>query len=518
MKRVGTVFQYLYLIPETAAAALLFLVSLRLTVYYDPYQDVDLPVLTSQKLPLLLVFCTLFLAALVFLLRLYRPGRDRQMLIAALAVCGGLTAAFLFIHRGLAVTDGLKLDRVINEFAAGDFSSMTEPGGYIFLCPHQLGYVAFGQLMARIFGPSNYLAWQFVNLFSILLCVASFYRITKLLYGHRAAFVCAFLSMGAWCLYLYAPYIYGDIPSQGLMTAAFYFLLRYIQVLPEAGISIRNRTPSIYAAACIVLISAACMLKTNTYIAVIAMVLCLVLTGIRDRRRYQMRRLLVTGILIAALPLLCNYAVRTAYAKAAGIPEIPKGEPNAAYLAMGLQESEGENGWYNGYNVYVYEKNGYDYEAADAEARAEVRARIGAMASAPKYGAKYLWRKFLMQWSDPVCVSQHNLELTGRHVEGHSALWEEIVFGHGRTALWWIMNVFRTLLSLGAAVSLFRLAKRGNLSPLGTFLILFIFGGMVFHEFWEGSSRYTMRYMLCFLPYAAAGLEKICGMISRKTR
>ena len=100
------------------------------------------------------------------------------------------------------------------------------------------------------------------------------------------------------------------------------------------------------------------------------------------------------------------------------------------------------------------------------------------MTDNPKYGVKYLWRKFLMQWSDPVCVSQHNLELTGRHVEGHSELWEEIVFGRGRTALWWIMNVFRTLLYLGAAVTLVLLVRKGSPDPSATFLILFIFGGI----------------------------------------
>ena len=82
------------------------------------------------------------------------------------------------------------------------------------------------------------------------------------------------------------------------------------------------------------------------------------------------------------------------------------------------------------------------------------------------------------------------------------------------------MNVFRTLLYLGAAVSLFLLAKRGNLSPSGTFLILFIFGGMVFHEFWEGSSRYTMRYYIYYLPFGAYGLKvllgNICEHIKRK--
>ena len=52
-------------------------------------------------------------------------------------------------------------------------------------------------------------------------------------------------------------------------------------------------------------------------------------------------------------------------------------------------------------------------------------------------------------------------------------------------------------------ISVFRAKK---LSSLQGFLILYIFGGMLFHEIWEGSSRYTMRYYIYLLPYASFGL------------
>jgi hypothetical protein len=40
-------------------------------------------------------------------------------------------------------------------------------------------------------------------------------------------------------------------------------------------------------------------------------------------------------------------------------------------------------------------------------------------------------------------------------------------------------------------------------------ILILIFGGILFHEFWEGSSRYAMRYYIYWLPYAAFGMKKV---------
>ena len=44
-------------------------------------------------------------------------------------------------------------------------------------------------------------------------------------------------------------------------------------------------------------------------------------------------------------------------------------------------------------------------------------------------------------------------------------------------------------------------------------LVLFLVGGMLFHQIWEASGRYTMRYYLTMLPLAAWG---ICRLIGRE--
>ena len=105
------------------------------------------------------------------------------------------------------------------------------------------------------------------------------------------------------------------------------------------------------------------------------------------------------------------------------------------------------------------------------------------------------------------------LELTSRHVEGQPAIMYSIVYGKGRIVFQWIMNVFQFLVYLGTAVYVADVYRKRKLGFNEAFLILFIFGGMLFHELWEGSSRYTMRYYICLLPFAAYGIRKICDKI-----
>ncbi|MBP3197817.1 MAG: hypothetical protein J6N21_12545, partial [Butyrivibrio sp.] len=72
----------------------------------------------------------------------------------------------------------------------------------------------------------------------------------------------------------------------------------------------------------------------------------------------------------------------------------------------------------------------------------------------------------------------------------------------------WIMNVFMPVCYLGVLVYLLGIIVKRPASLEEMLLLILIFGGIVFHEFWEGSSRYTMRYYIYYLPYAAYGIRK----------
>ena len=75
------------------------------------------------------------------------------------------------------------------------------------------------------------------------------------------------------------------------------------------------------------------------------------------------------------------------------------------------------------------------------------------------------------------------------------------------------MNVFMTVCYLGVIIYLAGIIKGRKPTVSEMLLLILIFGGIIFHEFWEGSSRYTMRYYIYYLPFGAYGLKVLLGFI-----
>ena len=272
-----------------------------------------------------------------------------------------------------------------------------------------------------------------------------------------------------------------------------------------------------------VFIAVAFVIKSNCLITLIAMVLMLIAQLFTDEKEQdgsetlkKTKRFAVKNNLLLALVLvLLSFGLRRVmyegYRVAAGSDNVPKGFPSSTYFAMGLDEAEGKYGWYNGTNAGLYRENNADYEATNAAAKAMIREKISGFKNNPKYFAKFFALKFLSQWGDPTAVSMRELELTGRHGRT-SAIKESIVYGRGRDALQTGMNVFHFLLFFLFSMEGVCLLRRRRFSDGEAFLLMMIFGGMAFHMLWEASSRYTLRYFIFLLPFAAHGLRRIMSL------
>lgn len=533
--RIIEILTAIYFIPFTVVVFLVFGVSLFTTIYYDLYQEADLPRYRNENM-ILLTGCVLLLCAFIILLkrktglitgnlrRSYTQGKCypvSKALWIALVWAAGVSLYLILIVRGLATNDALRLDQIINAFMQGDFREVTHQGGYLFVYPFQIGYVAAGQLLYILFGASNYMVYQLLNLVAILITIWMLYEITWELFADRMICnIMAFLSMGMLFLFVYSTFVYGDIWSLAPETAALYLEIRFLKYN-----KVRDQ---IWAA---VLVGCGVVLKTNSYIAVVAMVIMLLLAALRDLINMRDQKSADNGqngkkgfakvltkialaILVIVLSTGMTRIINAVYAKAIGIDEMPKGVPSTTYFAMGMQEvGGGEGGWYDGYNVDTYNRCGYDWNLTNRTAIANIKETLQDFSSRPLHAGRFYVEKLLSQWADPTCISMRELELTSRHVDGQPAIMKSIVYGKGRIIFQWVMNVFQTMIYLGTAVYCISIMKQKKLSFEQAFLILFIFGGMFFHELWEASSRYTMRYYICMLPMAACGINLLCSRI-----
>jgi hypothetical protein len=386
-----------------------------------------------------------------------------------------------------------------------DYSALTEKGGYLFTWPFQLGYVLFGQFMYSVFGASNYFAWDMVQLLSVLLTLYMIYKITwEIFEDSEICGIVSLLSCGALFFYNYVTYIYGDILSMAPQTLAIYMMILFLK-----------RDKIIYALISAIGISFAIMIKTNCEITLIALLMVLIgsafVGAVRTNRGSTLparllKRIALAGVFLA-MTVGVKYAVNSYYCNLTGLYRIPDGNPAFAHIAMGLQESPLEDGWYNGYNYKVFAECDYDTEATKAAALENIKETLSDFAKRPLHAGKFFARKYTTQWADSVCISTHNLDLVSRHVENQPALCDFLVFGTGSKILIWVMNVFMPVCYIGVAMCMFGILRGHRPKPEEMLLLILIFGGIAFNEFWEGSSRYTMRYYIYYLPYGAFGIK-----------
>lgn len=495
------------------AVAAIFITSFFTTVYYDMNVDVDFPHFKPETISHLVISMAVVFVVFWFIGSKKLFENERLFIAVALIFCALYCLFLILTIKPLPVDDSMMLDEVINQFSEGDYHAITSQDGYLYIWPFQLGYVLFGQIMHQFFGPSNYFAWDIAQLISILVTVYFLYRITWEIYGDKkVCSVMALLSVGMLFFYNYVTFIYGDILSMAPQTIALYFTVLYLKK-EKAG----------YALLSAPFIGIAVVLKTNSEITLIAMVMLIIFGALKDSRDYQSGELqkrffnrIVLSLFIIAFVYGCRWAVDGYYCRLIGLDSIPTGSPAVSHIAMGLQESELEDGWYNGYNYHVFANNNYDTEASKIAATKNIKESVKRFLEDPKYAAKFFTRKFLSQWADPVCISTHNLDLVSRHVENPTKMMYHVVFGEGLIIGRWIMNVFMSVCYLCVLVHLITMLRRGKASGQEMLLLILIFGGMVFHEFWEGSSRYAMRYYVYWLPFAAGGMFEIISLFRRK--
>lgn len=498
-------------------AGIVLLFSLVTVISFRQYEQNDLFDVTADRPLLLIIFMAGFLLATMAALA--QAGDKKRFPWPMMLTAGGMSLFMVLAIRGFATNDALQLDTIMQEFSAGNFVSL-QTGGYLFVYPFQVTYVLIGQVMAAVCGPSNYLAYQLLNVLSILINLFLLYEITwEIFQSPRICTVMQILSMGCWFYYVFATFIYSDLWSFTLQTAALYLEIRYLH---------RKRIwQGIGAGICI---AAAILLKTNGYVALIAMVFILFWDLLhRERIRGEVVRRIALTACFLLLTFGSQKLVNGAVASAAGLDAMPKGTPAITYIAMGMQETEGKCGWYNGSNVGLFRDAGFDAEETTKAAREAIGVSIGEFQNSGRYFVGFYLRKFLSQWGDPTCVSMREMEETKRH-DVSTALSESLIFGTGSRILQWGMNVIHSMIYLGLtlylAVRIWQAVHAGEeggrenarVSAGELMLVVFILGGMLFHQLWEASGRYTMRYYLTMLPLASWGIEWLCRKIDAACR
>lgn len=521
----------------------------------------------------------------------------RGLLVFTLTFVFGLGILLILFGRTVPAADALSVYNAAAEWILGNTDIIHPTVSYLSYYPQQIGLMAFLELLLRIWNLTGLSApaWHFIKLVYVcLLCGAVWFQYLSLQYLWPEKYKkisCCYLVLVCCNLpmIMYSSFVYGEIPSFAALSVGCYLLLRLLgSVSPSSSyrdsVSLggsyrdnvsRNDAPSVTAYdhvprmlrqilftgfSSILFLTLSVLLRKNSLIPVIAVLLVLLFEALRPGRNGKMRLgLLIMAVCLAVTSVSVLPLTQKIYEKKAG-NTLSSGVTAMSYLAMGMQEASRGCGWYNGFNIDTYDTAGMDTALANEISRLAIDVRLAYFLEHPGYTADFYLHKHLSQWADGTYASR---QATLATYGGRSAFFKEVYEGSlsGGYIEW--CNAWQNVLYLGVLVFCIGSLKKRRKSRaaghmdgrtadrmaehtagytadqmaehttgctadrpgtdrlgadrlgadrLGTDRLyvyvglIAVLGGFLFHIFWEANSRYIFSYSLLLMPYCGAGI------------
>ena len=537
----------------------------------------------------------------------------RGLLVFTLTFVFGLGILLILFGRTVPAADALSVYNAAAEWILGNTDIIHPTVSYLSYYPQQIGLMAFLELLLRIWNLTGLSvpAWHFIKLVYVcLLCGAIWFQYLSLQYlwpENYKKISCCYLVLVCCNLpmIMYSSFVYGEIPSFAALSVGCYLLLRLLGGVSPGGSSrdnvspggsspdssyrnnvSRNDAPSVTAYdyvprmlrqilftgfGSILFLTLSVMLRKNSLIPVIAVLLVLLFEALRPGRNGKMRLgLLIMAVCLAVTSVSVLPLTQKIYEKKAG-NTLSSGVTAMSYLAMGMQEASRGCGWYNGFNIDTYDTAGMDTAIANEISRLAIDERLTYFREHPGYTADFYLHKHLSQWADGTYASR---QATLATYGGRSAFFKEVYEGSlsGGYIEW--CNAWQNVLYLGVLVfCIDSLKKRRKSKVVGHMAdqtagqhgadqlgadrhgadqhgadrlgadrhgadqhgadrhgadrhsadwhgadrlyiyvgLIAVLGGFLFHTFWEANSRYIFSYSLLLMPYCGAGVyTEIC--------
>ena len=486
----------------------------------------------------------------------------RGLLLFTLGFVFGLGIVLILFGRTVPAADALSVYNAAAEWILGNTDIIHPTASYLSYYPQQIGLMAFLELLLRIWNLTGLSvpAWHFIKLVYVcLLCGAIWFQYLSLQYlwpENYKKISCCYLVLVCCNLpmIMYSSFVYGEIPSFAALSVGCYLLLRLL------GSSSRILFTGFGS---ILFLTLSVLLRKNSLIPVIAVLLVLLFEALRPGRNGKMRLgLLIMAVCLAVTSVGILPLVQKCYEKKAG-NTLSSGVTAMSYLAMGMQEASRGCGWYNGFNIDTYDTAGMDTVLANEISRLAIDERLAYFREHPGYTADFYLHKHLSQWADGTYASR---QATLATYGGRSAFFKEVYEGSlsGGYIEW--CNAWQNVLYLGVLVfCIDSLKKRRKSKVVGHMAdqtaghtegctadhmadqldadqlgadrhgadrhgadrlgadrhgadrlgadrlyiyvgLIAVLGGFLFHIFWEANSRYIFSYSLLLMPYCGAGI------------
>ncbi|MBQ7359908.1 MAG: hypothetical protein IJW63_07435 [Lachnospiraceae bacterium] len=419
----------------------------------------------------------------------------------------------IFFGRTIPAADPYTVYHVSNLLALGDTSVIHPTQSYLSYYPQQIGLVAFYEPLIRLWNllPINYEAYHFFKIVYVFLGFVIFYAqyftVQFLFKSDKADLIYLCIAGLNFPFLMYTSFIYSEIPSFAAASVGLYLFFRMVAATNEA-----NRKQSIlFALLSVLFLALSVMLRKNSLILIIAVVIISFLVWIKDCKKYIL-------LLFTVLCIVCSLSIlpvtQKVYELRAG-NTLSSGVPAMNYFAMGMQDAGRGCGWYNAFNILTYEESGMDTAKSVAVSKAAIAERLEYFRDNPDYAVNFYLQKFLGQWTDGTyaCRQATHANFGGRH-----AIFTSIYEGELGPAFVQYCNIYQIFIYLGGFLFCLGLfTKKMNTFQIDHLSLLVglitVFGGFLFHMIWEASGRYIFPYGMMLIPFAAKGIEWLLELL-----
>lgn len=499
-------------IAEKILLPLFFLISWALSYYSIRYTeelrpDTEIPMTVVDNVGRnILIF--LGISLLVFLLRKsvnkfckYDLSKMGKIFVIVISLyVGFISLSWISICHVKARADGEALCYVAQLIMEkNSFGTMTPPG-YMSYNPHQFSLLAVIHLLFHLFGINNYQSFQYMNALCMPLLFYSGYKLLILIYKKwEPVIYYTLLFLTCLPLFLYIPYVYGEITSITFTMVLMWQVVRYCKT--------GKKSCFIWGTLAIVF---ACIMRMNSLIILVACGIVLVVYAIRHAK-FQV----VIWLLAMVLSIFATDAAIRAYYEKISEREILDGIPYISYVLMGLEDGEKGPGWYNGDNYTQLVLHDYDTELTAIENKQDVKERLKFFWDNKSYGIDFFRRKILSQWNSPAYHSLYETRVFDCEKDDLPMLVQHIYYDNASDVRI-SMNLYQFLLySYTAIMVTITLFNKKRVPALENhILIIAIVGGFLFSILWEAMSRYVLPYVVYMIPLAAVGMWQLQDIIN----
>ena len=475
--------------------------SLLNTAYFTPDSSYgERPEYRWDNIPLNLLFLTAIVGILYIFYKKQIFEKISVKALAAVAVLFviGMSLLWIQVSHTYPEADQKAVSWVSYLMTQNNFLFF-EHGKYMQIYPNQLGLAAILETLYRLTGGENWKVFMYLTALANGAVVYLLYRITDRLYHDQNADRLVLLaSMGCIQIILYSTFLYGIMLGLAFALGAFYAVILFLE-----------RGKWRYAVSSGILIGISILVKNNYSIFLVALVILLLYDAVKKSGGKSFAAVLI----ILGLTVILSKSLTAFYEHRSGLT-LESGMPKSLWVAMGMQEGERAEGWYNEFNFNTYVNSNCDPVASDAIAKEAITESLQHFQKDPAYAARFYLRKTLSQWNEPTYEA---LWVNQFHSGDFSTIVQSIYEGKLYQVLSEYMNLFQLLVFAAVFAGLLSCRKGKNRWQLTKlYLPMVILGGFIFHTIWEAKSQYIFPYFVCMLPGAAAGIAGVLKKTSKK--